>query len=528
MIRAATFALLLLLPPSDAGSDQIEVAGIPITVGVMGDNAAVVQWKLLASRGHGTPELLRTYAREELKKRNALPFDFQRVEVAGMLATDDSDDTYPGMFDKQIKPSHGNEILPVHGFWRRARNRVEKALSVFQDLAEAESDTRGEHTDRGKEAIQPLVGKRINELFAHSWGTEAVYLGILRGDIIPPKKLFIVGVPEANKEKWLTLAKYTGIEVHVVGFEYDKPKLAGSASIWVKSSLPKGDQLDELWRTYCEFRGGQGCADPEKFVPRNFDYNVGVRWPDHESAGFFESGFSHDRFVYYEYLSRRSLFNKTVEEMDAPQLELIKAEERQLLADARQEAETLIAIANERYSATLPVPAVIVAVPVPPQPQPAEIVAISPSEFAMTFPDLAQFAIDSCRQPGSGTIPQMPYGGKTYAQFYGSERHYEPWYHIQINSLTGCPRQLFHDLINLALSQDYWKVRERGWIERQVSYYTPAQLSSGRVSRTRDDSGSGGGSYSPPPERTHDPEGEALDQLRDVERRKRWNLPPRR
>lgn len=529
MIWAAAFAFLLLPAPRSACATQIEVDGIPIVVGPMGDSAAVVQWRILGSRGIGTPELVRKSARNELRERNALPFDFQRVEFLGMLATDDTEINFPGMFDKKVKLSYLNEIFPKPGFGSAAKYAIAQFLGGLRDLKEAASDTRGEPTKRGRDAVASLHGLRINELFAHSWGTEAVYLGILRGDIIPPRKLFIVGVPEANEQKWLLLAKYTGIEVHVVGFENDIPKHAGDAANTLKSTLPDGPKLEELWRSRCAERGGRGCSDPAKFIRTKFDYNVGIPWPNRNEEGFFEMLLSHSRFVYYGYLAKHNFFNKTIEQMDGPQLDLIMAEESRMLESARREAEVLIAIANERYSATLPVPAVLVAVPVAPRVERAEVVAISPSEFAMTFPDLAQFAIDSCRQPGSGTIPQMLYGGKTYAEFYGSERHYLSWYYAQLDSLTGCPRQLFNDLFNLALSQDYWKVSERGWVERQVSYYTPPKPSSGRVSTPRGDSDDNGGeTYTPRPDPVHDPEGEALEQLRDAERRKRWNLPPRR
>ena len=73
---------------------------------------------------------------------------------------------------------------------------------MFSRLEEMHAAMRGEMTDRSKQTFAAYKDKDINELVAHSWGSEAVYAAILNGELRPPKKLIVVGVPDDNLEKW--------------------------------------------------------------------------------------------------------------------------------------------------------------------------------------------------------------------------------------------------------------------------------------------------------------------------------------
>lgn len=354
---AAAFLLLLTVPAmSQEGTATVEIDGVPIRVGGLGaDVDEAIQWKVLQRKGIDSNKKLHEEARKNLVNSEQLPHEFQRVEIAGVGSIDDTDAIHPGMIDKQIKTSNLNEVFPserreseLTGIPRVLRDGYNRIIGGWgKDVREALSDTRGIPSVRSYEIINQLRYMKINELFAHSWGTEVVYLAILNGYIDPPKKLIVMGVPEDNQEKWLALAKYTGTEVHVVGFKWDKLKMLGTLATKFKSGLPRDTAgLNKLWGERCAKRttSTAACADPTKFVRTRFDYNVHVRPPSVSKDALIQGtyGLDHERMDYLKYLNSRNLFNKTVAELEAPQLPLIKAEENRILEEAMGEARTLI------------------------------------------------------------------------------------------------------------------------------------------------------------------------------------------
>lgn len=100
---------------------------------------------------------------------------------------------------------------------------------------------------------------------------------------------------------------------------------------------------------------------------------------------------------------------------------------------------------------------------------------IRPSPFTQTFPDLARFCVDSCRQPGSASPVLMNWYQRPYSEFFGNRVNWESWYQRELAGLDGCPRQLFIDLVNMALEGTYGRVGERGWLEAQVARHSPTQ-----------------------------------------------------
>lgn len=328
---------------------------IDIKVGVGADTPEIVRWKVIEARGKGASRTeLRQKVREQLQMNNKLPYGFQRVEVTGWGSTDDTDEKQPGMFDKQIKMSYYNDPKTSDRSWL-SREVLQPARDFLFDSVGAISSTRGAPTDRSRRILAPLKDAKINEIFADSWGSEAIYAGILAGDIPPPQKLFITDVPEENKAKWRALAKYTGIEVHVVGFQSDKVRMANNSIDrtmgLVHGGLPRDpEKLDALWARRCEERNGTGCADPSSFDEKKFDYDVDIIPPGRENIpGLLINQFhrDHDRMLGYIHLFNRGLFNKTIEQLDAPRMALIKSEEGKLLAEALAEARVLVADAKK-------------------------------------------------------------------------------------------------------------------------------------------------------------------------------------
>lgn len=195
MIHAAALMLLFAYPARSQtnNTEIVEIDGVQINIGEMADTEEAVLWKYLAHhKGIDSPEALRKKIRNFLLEKKKLPFDIQRVEVAGMFAHREPDDIYEPMFNERLKLSNFEAARESRGILLDTWDKIRK---VKREVAEAMSDTNGNPSERGAEVIGRLKGQRINELFAHSWGTEAVYLGILNGTIIPPKKLVVMGVP---------------------------------------------------------------------------------------------------------------------------------------------------------------------------------------------------------------------------------------------------------------------------------------------------------------------------------------------
>jgi hypothetical protein len=326
---------------------SLTIDGIEIKVGGVEDSEKVVAWKYLhAKKGVDTPEDLKTAAAKDLKKKNLIPIDYYRVEVNGVATHDVTSDKIPGMFDKQLRMSYMNSPA-VSG---EINQTVHDGFRWLRDLGSAVHDMNGEPTMHAKDVLWDLQRKNISELIAHSWATEAIYAAIISGYILPPKKLILVGIPEENEEQWRMLARYTGIEVHVVGFSTDKVQVSGNTVNYFATGLPRDPKkLEKLWHDRCAKRNEVGCSDPREFDSRKFDYNVNVKVPTERKAlidrlhlTVDSDPLSHDRILYYEYLAEHGLFNKTIAQLDGPQQKRIKEQVDLLLAEANREAHDLL------------------------------------------------------------------------------------------------------------------------------------------------------------------------------------------
>lgn len=178
-------------------------------------------------------------------------FDHARIEVTGVASNDDTNRMDPNLFDGQIKPSFSaiENMTPME----RAAYQVAKLIDparvgdTFPDIAEYAKAAAGITTPRARLKLKAYRDAEINELIAHSWGTELVYAAILNGEIRPPKKLIVVGVPDNDKAKWEMLAVYTGTEVHWVRADNDIVAQDGATRIASKVTTDFGAR----WKSLC-------------------------------------------------------------------------------------------------------------------------------------------------------------------------------------------------------------------------------------------------------------------------------------
>ena len=317
------------------------------------DAPADVAWRYLgASKGIKSIKDLKNASIQTLKDAGSLPY--RRVEVNGVSTTDDTSAKLPGMFDKQIKMSYENAPEPSRKIAQWGAYLFRYALDVIS----AVQDMDGQPTEHAQKVLSAIAGRQVDEIIAHSWGTEAVYAAILSGYILPPKKLILVGIPEENRAQWSLLAKYTGIEVHVVGFSTDKVQITGNIMDQFVTGLPRDPaMLEALWQRRCAQQ--TRCIDPRK-GGGSLEYDVNAMPPREEalwpaepfglhSKAYRLPGMDHDRIEYYKWLAQRKLLNTTIAQLDrfnAAQRDLITAQAAGTFSEAVDKARDLISQAK--------------------------------------------------------------------------------------------------------------------------------------------------------------------------------------
>lgn len=210
----ALLTLTLLLASSRAMWAQPVLVGKPRPNRIDSEDFARAEQKLANHKLE--LESFRDKATANLSETEVL-YDYQRVEIKGILAKDLTDKKLKNLFDMEIGASHlgekGNDVtIPP---W------VQEVYAHAKDLYDLQADAHGMFTEAAKNAVSALNGKEVNEIVAHSWGTEIIYNAILNGDIKPPRRLIVSGMPDRDKEKWLALSRHTGTEVVVYPNSYD-------------------------------------------------------------------------------------------------------------------------------------------------------------------------------------------------------------------------------------------------------------------------------------------------------------------
>lgn len=150
---------------------------------------------------------------------------------------------------------------------------------------------------------------------------------------------------------------------------------------------------------------------------------------------------------------------------------------------------------------------------------------VPPPPLSHSMPQLRDFAVNACSAPDRIVIERllMPYYDHSY-------RAYDDRYASELAAgLDPCSGRLFYRLIELLRAGD-WRQTDRRWLQDTVAAYSTPQAPSGGNNAPWRPPNQGGRSEAavPPPPRKHDPEGEALERLREIERRKRWGLRPTR
>lgn len=156
------------------------------------------------------------------------------------------------------------------------------------------------------------------------------------------------------------------------------------------------------------------------------------------------------------------------------------------------------------------VPAYVVPAPATPAPL-----------FSRSLSRLKDFAIRSCQAPDQIRWDSVliPYYDHSYAAYDANLAR------SLAAGMDGCSRQLFYDLIE-KISTGVWIQTEIPWIRSMVAVYSAAPRNTSGGFAPPSDSRRQPVVAPPSPPPAHDPEGEALRQLQEMERRKRWGLRP--
>lgn len=243
-------------------------------------------------------------ARKNLSQTEIL-YDYQRVEIKGILAKDDTNKAIKDLFDMQIEPSHLGEnkdrvIAPPA--WMR------EAFNGAKDFKDLRADAFGAFSKTAIRAVAQLKDQEVNEIVAHSWGTEIVYNAILARDIKAPRRLIVCGMPDRDMAKWVALSKHTGTEVvvyansrdpaaraaRIVGGVIEGVREAGESSAeriareriankYLENS--NSGEFEARWEAACKLKPcnphGRQPAAP------NFDY--AYKAPTHSRLGYYEA-----------------------------------------------------------------------------------------------------------------------------------------------------------------------------------------------------------------------------------------------
>ncbi|MFA6093677.1 MAG: hypothetical protein WCU88_08985 [Elusimicrobiota bacterium] len=341
--------------------EPVEVDGVKINVGPMQDSVQNVAWKYLRKARGTEATNIHDVGKESLRSKEEF-YDYQRVEFRGIWslveANEGDSSPYPDEFDKKVSFSFMDEARqdgPIGTVIRKGRNFVKGSKDLFL----ASKSMGPELSERGADVLgrEGLEYANIKELVAHSWGSEIAYTAILNGDIYPPQRLIIVGPPDANMEKWKALQKYTGIEVIVVGFEWDKARMA---NVDLRERFLRGErlsedpaELDKMWDEKCK-KLPSLCSDERVFDPDMFRYNLNV-----DPKTEFPRGKSGVRFVqhsidldhwktdYYDYLRQLGILPLgSLKKAQAEQVERIEEEGNAIWDDAMAQAPALLAKAK--------------------------------------------------------------------------------------------------------------------------------------------------------------------------------------
>ena len=319
-------------PPAPLSVEQARAAGID----PLHDSQEVIKSKLLRSQGiENVPREAERRAKERAKSQGQAWYDYERVEVSGIWSKDDETDVeFDRMFDKRISPSFYQRVSQSDNTIDRIKKKLHNGMinTRRKDMEGLELDQRGTLSPRGREVMQELRGKQVNELVCHSWGSEIVYNAIFEGLIDPPNVIVVVGAPDNDIEKWRALALYTGTSVLYLKNSSglgDVVAKVGAGYIAAPARNPQDILRD--WKARCptlESCRRRGAAGPGTFVDRK--PKTGDSFP------------GHDRLKYYEAIREMlPTFQTPAVEMRKPQILAIANEKRHIEQAVSDDAHRL-------------------------------------------------------------------------------------------------------------------------------------------------------------------------------------------
>jgi hypothetical protein len=266
-------------------------------------------------------------ATQELQKTRDLN-DYQCVELDGILATDEAAFKFRKYFDLHLQPAHNNDRKhhPNEGsgetrsWWQRAGDRVNGARNGLddgdKDLGDLWDEKTGKMTERGKEILGPIAGRNIhvNTIVAHSWGAVLLQNAIRTGVVSPPKKIIVVGLPDADLEKWKALAQYTGTDVIILANPLDMAVAAAKVRDALRDMdiIGAGKRYDEgrIANEWQRWQAANEGGNPLKLE--------GVLKTKTVNMGISDTG-GHGRNHYYQVLVAEGELSRTADEMKQDQ-----------------------------------------------------------------------------------------------------------------------------------------------------------------------------------------------------------------
>lgn len=512
-------------------------------------------------------ETYKELATKELKDQRRY-FEYQRVEITGIVAADDTNKFARGMFDRILHPSRNDDGSGVEraGFfstWRR--NLFGLPNNARKDISDLFDTKTGKLSPRALEILEPLMDKKnvhVKEIVAHSWGAVLLNVAIREGLINPPEHIIVVGVPDSDLLKWALLAQSTGTKVDIVTSNQDLAVQAAEYADKFRNLDIRGKQRD--------YNDGKQHESWARWEQNKSNLKITQKGEIHVMRTFGEWDMSnpngHARNYYYDTLKSEGLMQYTADELAHVQtrkietraLELMEADIQREIKSIRKRRGLLDEDAlNGQVSPQAPpsrpggpqiylpgvgwvpdqsaVPAPALAAP----PPAARVTSAPPPPLSSVFAGLREFSITACRAPEQ--LNQTLY---IYNVFDLSQRSQDDDQIRNISAgLDECPRRLFNKIIDWARFNNGFMIVDDKWTRNEIGSYSRAPTYSDghtappRGGRENGGTGSGrtGGDETggtPPPARNHDPEREALRQLKaladDNAMRQRWNLPPRR
>lgn len=268
----------------------------------------------------------RAMAKESLKGNGR--FDRQRVEISGLLSDDDTRRIDPADFDDYIKPSVKTDKNRTFGDWLRSWG----GRDYNRDMEEMRTAMRGEMSARALQTIAAYKGMEINEIVAHSWGSQLIYAAILNGEMRPPKKLIVVGVPDDDRAKWALLAARTGTAVFWGRADNDAAAL--DKGVKVAKEAARDVDFEAKWDAAC-------ADDKEKqriCLPHGRRPQPVVEMPIGNLPLRPLSPLGHDRADYYDRVREGGFFKGNAQQLQVADTKRVDREMRILEQEAMKEA----------------------------------------------------------------------------------------------------------------------------------------------------------------------------------------------